>query len=141
MPASRLARVRARAADRNELIAEEWRVIERLLAETGPTRYRLTTLPSRIAFKELIRVSKLRWRIERDCQELKQELGPGHYEGRHWHGFHHHATLTVAAYRFLMRARLAARATKHSAIRPSEPLLRLPPRPRNFIPRGSPRAA
>ena len=139
--ASRFARVRVRAADRNELIAEEWLVIEWPLAETGPTRYWLTTHPSRIAFKELIRVIKLRWRIERDCQELKQELGLGHYEGCNWRGFHHHATLTVAAYGFLMRARLTGRATIHSAIRPSEPLLRLPPRPRNFIPRGSPRAA
>jgi SRSO17 transposase len=74
-------------------------------------------------------------------QELKQELGLGHYEGRNWRGFHHHATLTIAAYGFLMRARLTGRAKKNSAFRPREPLLRLPPRLKNFIPRGSPRAA
>ncbi len=48
-----------------------------------------------IAFKEHIRLIKLRWRIERDYQELKQELGLGHYEGRNWRGFHHHATLSM----------------------------------------------
>ena len=42
---------------------------------------------------ELVDLAKLRWRIERDYQELKQELGLGHYEGRGWRGFHHHATL------------------------------------------------
>ena len=47
----------------------------------------------------------LRWRIERDCQELKQELGLGHYEGRGWRGFHHHATLCIAAYGFLISER------------------------------------
>jgi SRSO17 transposase len=139
--ASRFARVRVRAAHRNELRAEEWLVIEWPLAETEPIKYWLTTLPPSIAFKELIRVIKLRWRIERDYQELKQELGLGHYEGRNWRGFHHHATLTIAAYGFLMRTRLTGRAKKNSAIRPREALLRLPPRPKNFIPRGSPRAA
>ena len=56
---------------------------------------------------------KLRWRIERDYQELKQELGLGHYEGRGWRGFHHHATLCIAAYAFLIaeRARIPPSAT------------------------------
>jgi len=138
--ASRFARVRVRAAHRNEVHEEEWLVIEWPLAEIEPTKYWLTTLPSSIAFKELVRLIKLRWRIERDYQELKQELGLGHYEGRNWRGFHHHATLTIAAYGFLMRARLTGRAKKNFAIRPREPLLQLPPRPKNFIPRGSPRA-
>jgi hypothetical protein len=46
-----------------------------------------------------------RWRIERDYQELKQELGFGDYEGRGWRGFHHHATLCIAAYGFLIAER------------------------------------
>jgi SRSO17 transposase len=139
--ASRFARVRVRAAHRDHVHPEEWLVIEWPLAEIEPTKYWLTTLPPSIAFQELVRLIKLRWRIERDYQELKQELGLGHYEGRNWRGFHHHATLTIAAYGFLMRARLTGRAKKNAALRPSEPLLRLPPRPKNFIPRGSPRAA
>jgi SRSO17 transposase len=139
--ASRFARVRVRAAHRDCVYPEEWLVIEWPLGETEPTKYWLSTLPQSIAFKELIRLIKLRWRIERDYQELKQELGLGHYEGRNWRGFHHHASLTIAAYGFLMRARLTGRAKKNSAAYPTEPLLRLPPRPKNFIPRGSPRAA
>jgi hypothetical protein len=50
-------------------------------------------------------LAKLRWRIERDYQELKQELGLGDYEGRGWRGFHHHASLCIAAYGFLIAER------------------------------------
>jgi hypothetical protein len=51
--------------------------------------------------------AKLRWRIERDYQDLKQELGLGHYEGRGWRGLHHHITLCIAAYGFLIAERAA----------------------------------
>ena len=139
--ASRFARVRVRAAHRNEVRDQEWLVIEWPLGETGPTKYWLSTLPRSIAFKELVRLIKLRWRIERDYQELKQELGLGHYEGRNWRGFHHHATLTIAAYGFLMRARLTGRSKKNAALRATDIPLRRPPQPNNFIPRGSPRAS
>jgi hypothetical protein len=50
----------------------------------------------------MVDLAKLRWRIERDYQELKQEIGLGHFEGRGWRGFHHHATLCIAAYGFLI---------------------------------------
>jgi hypothetical protein len=65
-------------------------------------------------FDRLVDLAKLRWRIERDYQELKQELGLGHYEGRGWRGFHHHATLCIAAYAFLIaeRARLSPSAAE-----------------------------
>jgi SRSO17 transposase len=53
-------------------------------------------------------VAHQRWRIERDYQELKQDFGLGHYEGRGWRGFHHHASLSIAAYGFLMAERLTA---------------------------------
>ena len=56
-------------------------------------------------FARLVDLAKLRWRIERDYQELKQELGLGHYEGRGWRGFHHHASLCIAAYGFLVAER------------------------------------
>ncbi len=52
-----------------------------------PTRYFLSTLPAGISFKELVDIVKMRWRIERDYRELKQEVGLGHYEGRNWRGF------------------------------------------------------
>jgi len=57
-------------------------------------------LPRNIIFRDLVDAAKLRWRIERDYQSSKQEVGLGHYEGRGWRGFHHHATLCIAAYGF-----------------------------------------
>ena len=62
-----------------------------------PTKYWLSTLDQDVTFERLVDLAKLRWRIERDYLELKQELGLGHYEGRGWRGFHHHATLCIAA--------------------------------------------
>ena len=67
--------------------------------------------------------------IERDYEELKSELGLSQYEGRNWRGFHHHATLCIAAYAFLMLQRL--RDKKNSAA------FKQPPVPEGFRPRGS----
>jgi SRSO17 transposase len=100
--------VRVRAGHRHELTAvtpEEWLLIEWPKGEDAPTKYWLSTLPGDISFRELVDIAKLRWRIERDYQELKQEVGLGHYEGRGWRGFHHHATLCIAAYGFLISER------------------------------------
>ena len=74
--------------------------------EEKPTKYWLSTLPED-AFAPLVDLTMLRWRIERDYQELKQELGLGHYEGR----AHHHASLCIVAYGFLLaeRARIPPR--------------------------------
>ena len=134
---SRFARVRVRVGY-NKLIPEdaspEWLLIEWSEGEAEPTRYWLSTLSESISFQQLVDFAKLRWRIERDYQELKQEVGLGHYEGR---GFHHHATLCIAAYGFL----IAERAT----IPPSGPRSAAPfqaPRlPDHYRPRGSARAA
>ena len=94
--ASRFAAVRVRPAHRDYQAAtprpEEWCLIEWPPGEAEPTKYWLSTLPATISRTALVRHAKLRWRIERDYQELKQELGLGHYEGRGWRGFHHHAT-------------------------------------------------
>ena len=83
---SRFARRRVRPAHRDnlrsELRAEEWLLIEWPENETEPTKYWLSTLPEDTAFDRLVDLTKLRWRIERDYQELKQELGLGDYEGR-----------------------------------------------------------
>ena len=106
---SRFARVRVRAAHRDYWLAEsrpeEWLLIEWPEGEEAPTKYWFSTLPANIAFHQLVGTAKLRWRIERDYQELKQEVGLGHFEGRGWRGFHHHATLCIAAYRFLISER------------------------------------
>ena len=106
---SRFARVRVRAAhrddQRSELRLEEWLLIEWPKDEKEPTKYWLSTLPEDISLQRLVYFAKLRWRIERDYQDLKQEVGLGHFEGRGWRGFHHHATLCIAAYGFLISER------------------------------------
>lgn len=127
---SRFARVRVHTAQANQLREEEWLLIEWPKDETDPTRYFLSTLPANISFKELVGTVKMRWRIERDYRELKQEVGLGHYEGRNWRGFHHHASLCIAAYGFLMLERLSG-AKKNSA------RLKAPPVPEGFSPRGT----
>lgn len=131
---SRFARVRVRAAHRDEPHGEEWLLIEWPKDAEEPTKYWLSTLPHDITFKRLVDLAKLRWRIERDYQELKQELGLGHYEGRGWRGFHHHATLCIAAYGFLISER--------GTIPPSGPraAARLPQLelPAGYRPRGAP---
>jgi SRSO17 transposase len=106
---SRFAAVRVRAAHRDyekaEPHAEEWLLIEWPRGEAEPTKYWVSTLPPTTKLKALIKMAKQRWIIERDYEELKQELGLGHFEGRNWRGFHHHATLCIAAYGFLVAER------------------------------------
>jgi SRSO17 transposase len=106
---SRFARVRICPAHRDYNLTaprpEEWLLIEWPEREPEPTKYWLSTLPQTIGFASLIDMAKLRWRIERDYLDLKQEIGIGHYEGRGWRGFHHHATLCIAAYAFLISER------------------------------------
>lgn len=126
---SRFVRVRVRAAHRDRARTEEWLLIEWPLQEAEPTHYWLSPLPADISFKKLVTHAKGRWMIERDYQELKSELGLSHYEGRSWRGFHHHATLCIAAYGFLMLERLAGK--KNSA------RLQAPAVPEAFRPRGS----
>ena len=85
----------------------EWLLIEWPEGEKEPTKYWLSTLPEDTPIDVLVDTAKLRWRIERDYEELKSELGLAHFEGRSWRGFHHHATLCIAAYGFLIRERAA----------------------------------
>ncbi len=89
-------------ARRNEPAPEEWLLIEWPEGEAEPDHYWLCTLAADISLERMVDQAKMRWRIERDYLELKQEVGLGHYEGRGWRGFHHHATLCVAAYGFLI---------------------------------------
>ncbi|WP_456341252.1 hypothetical protein [Verminephrobacter aporrectodeae] len=69
-------------------------------------KYWLSTLAENITLERMVFEAKMRWRIERDYQDLKQDLGLGHYEGRNWRGFHHHASLAIAAYGFLVAQQL-----------------------------------
>jgi SRSO17 transposase len=106
--ASRFARVRVRPAHgrgKGKSLPEEWLLIEWPQAEAEPRKYWFSTLPADITFERLVELAKLRWRIERDYQDLKQEVGLDHFEGRSWRGFHHHASLSIAAYGFLISER------------------------------------
>ena len=137
---SRFARVRVQVASSRQRPAKptkEWLLIEWPEGEKEPTKYWLSTLPKTIAFRDLVDAAKLRWRIERDYEELKQEVGLGHYEGRGWRGFHHHATMCIAAYGFLISERetIPPSASRSAALFPQLAL------PHRFRPRGSPLAA
>lgn len=127
---SRFARVRVRAAHRDQPRDEEWLTIEWPQNTDEPTHYWFSNLPRRLPWQQMINTVMGRWRIERDYEELKQELGLGHYEGRNWRGFHHHASLCIAAYGFLMLERLSG--SKKNAARFKAPAL-----PTGFRPRGA----
>ena len=134
---SRFTALRVRPAHRDESRSqphpEEWLLIEWPPSESEPLKYWLSTLPENLSLKRLVYTAKHRWIIERDYQELKQELGLGHYEGRGWRGFHHHATLCIAAYGFLVSERtLFSPSARGGSLQLSVPTL-----PKNFRPRGS----
>jgi len=135
---SRVARLRVRPAHRDEQRTaprpEEWVLIEWPRGEPEPTKYWLSTLPETTPVAALVRLAKLRWRIERDYQELKDELGLDHFEGRGWRGFHHHGALCIAAYAYL--------AAERARLSPPAPLAFLRPArlPKGFTPRGAARA-
>jgi SRSO17 transposase len=140
---SRFARVRVRAAHldrlRDEVRASEWLLIEWPQGDAEPLKYWLSTLPEDTPLTRMVYEAKMRWRIERDYQDLKQDLGLGHYEGRGWRGFHHHASLSIAAYGLLLTQRLRhpdeTGGKKNSAQREESSL------PTHYLPRGSPAGA
>jgi SRSO17 transposase len=135
---SRFAALRVRPAHRDGLRTEprpeEWLLIEWPAREAEPVKYWLSTVPEDVDLAELVALAKIRWRVERDYQELKDELGLDHFEGRGWRGFHHHGVLCMAAYCFL--------AAERGRLSPPQAIAYLQPAalPRGFTPRGSPRA-
>jgi SRSO17 transposase len=139
---SQFARVRVRAAHRDygrsALREAEWLIIEWPEGHEEPMKYWLSTLPEDMPLERMVYETKMRWRIERDYQDLKQDLGLGQYEGRGWRGFHHHASLSIAAYGFLLGQRLQhpdeADGKKNTD-------RRVPALPTHYKPRGSPASA
>jgi SRSO17 transposase len=135
--ASRFAAQRIRPAhrdyEREEPWPELWLLIEWPEDEDEPTKFWFANLPADTPIDHLVRQAKLRWRIERDYLELKQELGLGHYEGRGWRGFLHHASLCIAAYGFLVAERSMSPPKGGS----TKPRFRLPVCPKTFKPHGS----
>jgi SRSO17 transposase len=140
---SRFARVRVRAAHRDNLRDEvrppEWLLIEWPKGDSEPLKYWLSTLPEDMPLQRMVFEAKMRWRIERDYQDLKQDLGLGHYEGRGWRGFHHHASLSIAAYGFLLAQRL--RHPNEAGGKKNSAQLKEPTLPTHYLPRGSPPGA
>lgn len=136
---SRFACVRVHVAHRDYTLTkpreEEWLVVEWPKGEAEPTKYTLSSVPRSTPLDELVRLIKLRWRVERDYQELKDEIGIDHYEGRGWRGFHHHGVLCIAAYAFL--------AAERARLSPPQPrsFLKAARIPKGFRPRGAPDAA
>jgi SRSO17 transposase len=138
---SRFAAVRVRPAHRDtrrsEPWPEEWLLIEWPDGDAEPAKYWFSNLSPRATLKRLVRIAKARWWIERDYQELKQELGLGHYEGRNWRGFHHHASLCIAAYGFLIAERCLFPPQQQFIRR----RIKAPALPADFQPRGAAGAA
>lgn len=136
----RFAAVRVRHAGGNSGRARvrpsQWLLIEWPEDEPEPTKYWFSTLPEDSAINDLVAAAKMRWRIERDYLELKQELGLGHYEGRSWRGFHHHASLSIAAYGFLVAEQMTPR--KRSGAKKNFIKCQVPGLPAGYIARGSP---
>jgi len=136
--ASRFAALRIRPAQgdhrRSEPRPEHWLLAEWPLEEAEPSKFWFSNLPADTPIQQLVRLAKLRWLIERDYLELKQELGLGHYEGRGWPGFHHHGALCIAAYGFL----LAEKAAIPPSAKETAGLVEAPELPAGHRPRGSP---
>ena len=134
---SRFAAVRVRPAHRDHKLQQprdqEWLLIEWPRSETEPRKYWLSNLAKNVRLRDLVAQAKQRWIIERDYEELKQELGLGHFEGRGWRGFHHHATLSIAAYGFLV----AERSRFSPSGRSKHLGLSFPELPPGFRPRGT----
>lgn len=135
---SRFAAVRVRHAGGNvgraRLWPQQWLLVEWPHDQQEPEKYYLSTLPETCTLTELVRTAHQRWRIERDYQELKQEFGLDHYEGRGWRGFHHHASLSIAAYGFLLAERLTGHrpGSQKNRIQRQTPAI-----PGDYIPRGA----
>jgi SRSO17 transposase len=100
---SRFARMRV-VVDRDDGRAREpeWLLVEWPEGAQSPTKYVLSTMPIGTSLKQMVRTFKSRWRIERSYEDLKGELGLDHYEGRSYIGWHHHVTVVLACYAFLV---------------------------------------
>ena len=137
----RFTALRVRPAHRDylgtEMRPEEWLLIKWPNGDDEPAKYFLCTAPQEATLEQMVFVTKMRWRIERDYQDLKQEFGLGHYEGRGRRGFHHHATLSIAAYGFLMAQRLKTSGSNDGG-KKNFAQCQVPAVPKDYIPRGRP---
>ena len=114
--ASRFLALRVRPANRDiprapdGTLPECWLIAEWPPGEPEPTDYWLSTLPADTPLRDLVRLAKIRWRIEHDYRELKDGLGLDHFEGRSYLGWHRHVTLTALAQAFCTSLRYDPKA-------------------------------
>ena len=85
-----------------------WLLIER--RNDGTLRYAFSNLPANTSRLAAVRLWRSRWPVEQGYQQMKEELGLDHFEGRSWRGFHRHGTLVMLAYGFLTLERLRAQS-------------------------------
>ena len=127
---ARFAALRVRVADgpeqrirdkgKQHLPGEEvWLVGEH--RSTGEKKYYLANLPAKTNLRTLAATIKARWVCEQAHQQLKEEIGLDHFEGRCWQGLHRHALMAMIAYAFLQHRRLAAAKRKKKSWRPTAP--------------------
>ena len=95
---------------------EVWLVGER--RSSGEQKYYVSNLPGDATIKMLAAAIKARWVCEQAHQQLKEELGLDHFEGRSWTGLHRHGLMTMIAYAFLQSRRLKAAGRKKRIVGP-----------------------
>jgi len=96
---------------------EVWLLVEWPADEPGPVKYYLCDLPKDMSLRRLVATARGRWRVEQDYQQMKEELGLDHFEGRSWTGWHHHVTMVMLAHLFLRleQKRRASKSTLDAA--------------------------
>jgi SRSO17 transposase len=99
-----------------------WLLIEWPADTAAPSKYWFSNLPEKVSWRRLVRLAKLRWRVEQNYQQLKEELGLDHYEGRGWQGWHHHVTLVCLAYAFLLLERRRLKKNSSADVAGDPPL-------------------
>ena len=107
--------LRRRAHEAGEELPVRWLICEWPAKEPEPTKYWLSNLPASTPLKQLVRLAKLRFRIEQDYRELKDALGLDHFEGRTYRGWNHHVTLVSVAHAFLTLERRRRPPTRAAA--------------------------
>ena len=121
---SRFAAARVRTSHRSgHGGAEEgplWLLAEWPEPEAAPSKFWLSNLPAEMDLLSLVRLAKIRWWIEQGYQQLKDELGLDHYEGRSWQGWHHHVTMTMLAFGFLALESLYRKKNFWTALVPAD---------------------
>ena len=96
--------------DERGALPTRWLLCEWPAGAAEPVKYWLSNLPGDVPLERLVRLAKLRWRVEHDYRELKDALGLDHFEGRSYPGWHHHVTLVSLAHGFLTLERLNPKA-------------------------------